>query len=54
MPSMPLAGIQVIAYFSIPKAPTRMLSTGSLFVLASQIFAVIIHSLAKFLATTGK
>lgn len=31
-----------------------MLSTSSLFVLASQIFAVIIHGLAKFLATTGK
>jgi hypothetical protein len=31
-----------------------MLGKSSLLVLASQIFAVVIHSLAKFLATTGK
>ena len=31
-----------------------MLSTSSLLVLASQIFAVVVHGLAKFLATTGE
>src|SRR4051812_32212675 len=43
-------------YFSNPtyfKSP-RMISKSSLLVLASQIFAVIVHGLAKFLATTGK
>lgn len=48
------AHIQIIAHSSIFEASTEMLSKSSLLVLTSQIFTVIVHGLAKFLATTGE